>query len=684
MIAENNRSTVLSNGVISESYFSVKQENLAHIFSILRNNLYSNKPLAILREYSTNAQDAMVEAGKGDQPIQITCPTPFDSDLSIRDFGNGLSEDQVYNIFASYGESTKRNTNDMVGMLGLGSKSAFSYAETFTVTSYNGGMKKIYTAYIDESGIGKISKIHEEESNESGLEIKVAIRRNESWLFEESMVRFFKEFNPTPIFLNNDNVLYRINSYDKEIFISGTNWELRKMKEYRTHFIKMGNVVYPFNDSNLDFNSEIASFVRNLNSSVFLYANIGDVNFTISRESLEYTERTKNYLINSLTKVSEEMVDLMTEKINNCTNYWDAKIAYRKFQSYIPQNSVFTFDDKKIDGRYFSLHENKIVTRRKYNGTKWEVINAISPEENQTFFIYKGNVSRKSIFIRAISYINDNNLNAENCYLLGFDSISDANDFFDKKYLHGQKVIDVATIPYEHLKKNRTNTFQIAKSEVYVLNEHLPYIATNKKNWVPCESSVLDNEEGVYLPIKYFKPIGFDCLDNDCPYSTLLEIKKIMESYNFKWPVIYGVKPSDVKDLNSGWIDLKTYIQNYLDEMPLSIFNEISRIEMRANIDSFWIQFCKYLEVNQEKINSEIDSFAESVNEMDSIRLVNNPRRSMAITNYGFKLPIESVVEMKNNMYQLQKKYPLLSYFRSGSVIEDLMPEIIKYVKACD
>jgi hypothetical protein len=62
---------VHSEGFQSESFFSIKQDNLAHIFGILRNQLYSNKPLAVIREYCTNAFDAHVDAGKADEPIIV-------------------------------------------------------------------------------------------------------------------------------------------------------------------------------------------------------------------------------------------------------------------------------------------------------------------------------------------------------------------------------------------------------------------------------------------------------------------------------------------------------------------------------------------------------------------------------------------------------------------------------------
>ena len=48
------------NVVESDSFesvsFGIKQSGLPYIFNILRNQLYSNKPLAVLREVSCNAQ----------------------------------------------------------------------------------------------------------------------------------------------------------------------------------------------------------------------------------------------------------------------------------------------------------------------------------------------------------------------------------------------------------------------------------------------------------------------------------------------------------------------------------------------------------------------------------------------------------------------------------------------------
>lgn len=111
---------VVSSGVTAKGTFGISQNSQAHIMTILRDTLYSDKILAVLREYSSNAWDAHRMVGKNDLPIRITLPETETPTLVIRDFGPGMSPDEVFNIYTQYGESTKRGTDDAVGMMGIG------------------------------------------------------------------------------------------------------------------------------------------------------------------------------------------------------------------------------------------------------------------------------------------------------------------------------------------------------------------------------------------------------------------------------------------------------------------------------------------------------------------------------------------------------------------------------------
>ena len=74
-----------SRGVQDSVSFCIKKDGLAHIFNVLRNQLYSDPETATLREYACNAVDANVEAGNGDRPIEITLPSVISPTLKIRD-----------------------------------------------------------------------------------------------------------------------------------------------------------------------------------------------------------------------------------------------------------------------------------------------------------------------------------------------------------------------------------------------------------------------------------------------------------------------------------------------------------------------------------------------------------------------------------------------------------------------
>jgi hypothetical protein len=147
---------LVSRGVSNASEFRIsdRADDQTFIMEILRDTLYQDKIGTVLREYGANAWDAHVEAGKADVPIKVTVPTVLVKELVIRDYGAGLSKEDAMAVFTQYGYSTKRGTDDAVGMLGIGSKSGFAYSDTFMVTSWHGGKKMVFSAVLDESNRG--------------------------------------------------------------------------------------------------------------------------------------------------------------------------------------------------------------------------------------------------------------------------------------------------------------------------------------------------------------------------------------------------------------------------------------------------------------------------------------------------------------------------------------------------
>ena len=97
MITTSTQTTLKQSDDFKSFQFGIKESGLSHIFNVLRNQLYSDKVLAVIREYSCNAVDAHTEVGK-DEPILVTLPNQLSPYFKVRDYGRGLTEKEIEEI----------------------------------------------------------------------------------------------------------------------------------------------------------------------------------------------------------------------------------------------------------------------------------------------------------------------------------------------------------------------------------------------------------------------------------------------------------------------------------------------------------------------------------------------------------------------------------------------------------
>ena len=81
-----------SNGVDAANQFSIAQTS--KMFKILSDSLYSDKVMAVIRELSTNANDAHVASGNKN-PFKVSLPTQANPNFTVRDYGTGLSQEDM-------------------------------------------------------------------------------------------------------------------------------------------------------------------------------------------------------------------------------------------------------------------------------------------------------------------------------------------------------------------------------------------------------------------------------------------------------------------------------------------------------------------------------------------------------------------------------------------------------------
>ncbi|MEE3755383.1 ATP-binding protein, partial [Mycobacterium intracellulare] len=103
-------------------------------------NLYADRRLAVVREYVSNAVDATRAAGSG-EPVAVTTPTLIEPNFVVTDRGTGMSMAEVEATFLAFAASSKRDSNELIGGLGVGAKSAWTLAESFLVDTVKGGRR---------------------------------------------------------------------------------------------------------------------------------------------------------------------------------------------------------------------------------------------------------------------------------------------------------------------------------------------------------------------------------------------------------------------------------------------------------------------------------------------------------------------------------------------------------------
>lgn len=79
MITNTTPRSFVTTSTLPEAAFDINPDDVTHVITLLRDTLYSDKILAVLREYGTNAWDAQREAdtavGRPPQPIVVKLPT---------------------------------------------------------------------------------------------------------------------------------------------------------------------------------------------------------------------------------------------------------------------------------------------------------------------------------------------------------------------------------------------------------------------------------------------------------------------------------------------------------------------------------------------------------------------------------------------------------------------------------
>src|SRR5690242_2881129 len=178
-------------GKVVPMTMSTDAEDQTHL-TAMAIDMYSDRIMAPLREVATNAWDAHIMADV-DEPIEVNLPGSLSPSLCIRDYGDGLSADDLELLFAQYGRSLKRKHTEATGMLGIGAKSPLTYSQQFTVVSIHDSVRTTVSVARTESGGAEMTILASEPTaDRSGTEVQIPVARGDAQKFKDRADHLFR------------------------------------------------------------------------------------------------------------------------------------------------------------------------------------------------------------------------------------------------------------------------------------------------------------------------------------------------------------------------------------------------------------------------------------------------------------------------------------------------------------
>lgn len=281
--------------------------------------LYDNPVEAAIREYVSNAHDANVEAGST-EPVHLHVPTEDEPYLEVSDTGNGLDYLGIVSVFANFGTSTKRDSNEFIGGFGIGSKSGLAISDKIHVSSVCNGLLNEFVIERKD-GILQTRFITENKktTDHSGTTVAVNVKYDflcnmenlelnkyhyviQGWSASELIVTNPEPLQYSAVNLNNDrvpDVFHKIpntNTWISRIQINTTE------TYYARQHVRIGRVLYKIPDN----------IVRKLPDNIYEKIQfttmvhdvpIGELRINYAREKLDVSEQeTVNKLLNIMTQ----------------------------------------------------------------------------------------------------------------------------------------------------------------------------------------------------------------------------------------------------------------------------------------------------------------------------------------------------------------------------------------------
>ena len=704
----NSSHTIERGSLGQESKFTIRANSRA--FSILSSNLYTNKIAAVIRELSANAIDSHVAANTTHIPFDVHLPNTLEPWFSVTDYGTGLTHDQVMDIYTTYFASSKTDSNDYIGALGLGSKSPFAYTSAYDVTSIHNGVMNSYVMFIGEDGSPSVAHMGSTPTtSRNGVSVKLPVKNTDFNDFLINAIDIYTWFKFKPCVTGNNS--YSIKEY-KEL-MSGTGWKLYDRYGIRSKAsVLMGNVLYPIKSEHFPkYNSFLPYYF------FVIDFNIGELDVSASREELSYDDATINMIEIKLEHILKEILVVVEKELSVCKTLWDARLyMVELYKNGVTSNLFHALNNMKVSTQKFLPKWNGIVidilsssfADRIEIDASWFPDNKIpNISEFIKSTLYKMSdhygrnyfrISTHSKFIKKDTFDITNRLkessrnSSENLYVLDV-SENDFQIIMDK--LGNPPYILSSTLAKPERKKIEF------KGHLYTGKAPSYYVKSEQKwsNWGP-EKYLDQSMKEFYVTIEGATPVKFNKSSSDDKWNTvelvhfknLINLSKQMGIIP-KDTEIYGINKTNTKKIidNPNYTEIYDFIKTAFTKIVTDNSSTLEEILYNEKVCKIWPNKNKFNTLKNK--NNPVGEFLKK-SEISSIKTTIDINDIFNLNGYLIADPLaDNIVKtikenvekridsLKTLFNDILNQYPLLAVTIGN---DSLVKANIQYIAAMD
>ncbi len=304
----------------SSTKMSLDMDSAQILMQMLSKNLYSDEVGSAVRECASNALDSHRRAGVTDPIVVSLRVVDTGWEFSVEDFGIGLNHQDVENIISKYGKSTKRDSANELGMMGLGFKAPLAYCSSFYFIARKHGMERKYMMYEGEE-VNTIDLLYSKPTSErNGVKVIIPVK---SWHVSNFATKIKEQL------CYFENVYFDVEDIDNNFVIHRSEYyQFSELCNETEMHVCLDNVYYPIDWSKLDMDRiRMPLGVRfSLTDNLFP---------TPNREALRYTAEAKEVIKSRIQDVANHFVDKYNEGVETGTDLKSLYEYYNNKERYI-------------------------------------------------------------------------------------------------------------------------------------------------------------------------------------------------------------------------------------------------------------------------------------------------------------------------------------------------------------